>query len=270
MDGNKFSILTYWNARPDTPAAIGEKFLRTLDAVAARVPHFSSWGVENPDFDIDLVTEDNWREMVADACLPLETVRDHFTDYIERCVRGGADDPSPTEGYSTFAVNETGVVELCPKSFDVSIRAGNQSEFNQASFEMGSVDVTPAPEIVTYAVVKSVFLSLLSIWGGDFGHVRSGALAELSRHPRTNFELDWMTYLSPALAEQVLPLNGIRYETLGDGGILLIAAEETFDTNNAEHMAASLRMRAAMSPINNEEEVANRPRPDLPWAIRVE
>jgi hypothetical protein len=268
MDGNQFSIVTCWNARPDTPAAIGEKVLRTLDAVAARVPHFSSWGVENPDFDIDLVTEDNWREMAADTSLPLETVRDRFTDYIERCVWDGAD---PTKGYSTFASNETGVEELCPKSFIVSIRAGIQSKFlNHASFETGSDDVTPAPEIVTYAVVKSVFLSLLSIWSGDFGHVSSGALAQFRRRPRTNLELDWMTYLSPALAEQVLPLNGIRYETLGDGGILLIAAEETFDTNNAEHMSASLRMRAAMSPINNEEEVANRPRPDLPWAIRVE
>jgi hypothetical protein len=37
------------------------------------------------------------------------------------------------------------------------------------------------------------------------------------------------------------------------GGLLLIAAEETFDTANPRHMAAARAIREALTPLNDPE-----------------
>jgi hypothetical protein len=69
--------------------------------------------------------------------------------------------------------------------------------------------------------------------------------------PRLNFDLDWMVYLSAPLAARIAPPKNVAFERMEGGGLLLIAAEETFDTENPQHMAASHAIRDALAPLNN-------------------
>jgi hypothetical protein len=63
-----------------------------------------------------------------------------------------------------------------------------------------------------------------------------------------------ITDLSAPLAAQISPPEDILVEHPEGGGLLLIAAEETFDIFNPQHMAAARRIRAALAPLNDLEQ----------------
>jgi len=71
---------------------------------------------------------------------------------------------------------------------------------------------------------------------------------------KLDLDLAWMTYLSPPRARKVTPPRGVLVEHTDDGGLLMMAAEETFDTANPKHMAAARSILASLTELNAEFE----------------
>jgi hypothetical protein len=109
----------------------------------------------------------------------------------------------------------------------------------------------PDPAIITYSNFKAAILMLAAIWDVDCAYTYSDDLTELWERPGPVFDLYWMTYLSPQLAARIVPPKSVLTERVPGGGLLLIAAEETFDVANPAHIAASRAIRDALAPLND-------------------
>ncbi len=59
-----------------------------------------------------------------------------------------------------------------------------------------------------------------------------------------------MTYLSAPLAAMISPPPSIVTERTPDGGLFLIAAEETFDVRNNVHMENATAISEALAPLS--------------------
>ncbi len=243
MSGNQFIIAGPSVWRRESPAEIGERFLRTLDSLSSINRHFSSWGL------VDLEGEPN------ETGFALGDVRPNFADIVERgVVKDDYGNPEPDSGYTVDAVNDYEDLRIDPFSVSLSVHAGGDGHWPRgADFETGSGQV-PDPEIVAYPVFRSVLMTLVRDWEAKHSQAFSNELSREWDYPAFNFDLAWMTYLSAPLAAQIKPPAEVVVEKTPDGGLLLIAAKETFDTNNPKHMAAAYRIRDAMAPLNDLEE----------------
>jgi len=67
------------------------------------------------------------------------------------------------------------------------------------------------------------------------------------------FNLSWMVYLSAPLARRITVPSDVIVEQLADGGLIMIAAEETFDAANPKHLARARSILNALEPLNAEE-----------------
>jgi len=86
-----------------------------------------------------------------------------------------------------------------------------------------------------------------------FAQVYSRDLAQLWDPILPLCNLSWMVYLSAPLARQITVPADIVVERLTDGGLILIAAEETFDVANPDHVARAWCIVKAMELLNAEE-----------------
>jgi Immunity protein 52 len=60
----------------------------------------------------------------------------------------------------------------------------------------------------------------------------------------------WITYLSPPWAAKITPPKSAILERAPDGGLLMIATEETFRVDNPRHVAVAREIDAALAPLN--------------------
>jgi hypothetical protein len=237
MSGNAFTINFNWGWRPEEPGEIARKFLQTLDALSDISPHFGPWAMGDHQGE------------PSETLFPLEDVRSRFTEIVERGVYTHEDgEPFPRGGYAVSASNR---VYSSPDSVTLGVDAGGADGFARGAEFHTNGDQIPDPSIVAYPVFKSVLTTIVSIWDVTKAQAFSSDLTKFWDYPRFRFDLDWMVYLSQPLAAQIAPPADVIVERPECGGLLLIAAEETFDTANPKHMAASRRIHDALAPINN-------------------
>jgi hypothetical protein len=85
-----YFIRSDWKGRVETPAALGAKFVKTLDALSRVDPIFANWQLAGA-FDSPTV--------------PLEEARSNIADLIEDCVsRDDYNEPDPYYGYHPKAL----------------------------------------------------------------------------------------------------------------------------------------------------------------------
>jgi hypothetical protein len=252
MSANQFTIFSSWNRRPETPEQLGQRMLMNLDALSGLNPYFRNWQLHDLERDPMEMTDENQREYL----FPLEEMRGHMTEMAERGVRRDDDgEPDPAGGYCIVASNDE---EYPSRDVSLFVNGGGvvdpRAAPSSASFETS--DDSPAdPSIVTYPVFKAALMSLVSAWDVQCAQAYSAELREFWNQPSRHFlDLAWMTYLSPELSEGFTPPGDVLTEHVGDGGILMIAAQDTFDTANTRHMAAARSILNALSGINAEEE----------------
>jgi hypothetical protein len=240
MDGNEFDIICSWDWRWEDTATTGQRFVKTLDALSGINPHFGPWSL------VDRLNE---------ASIPLDQARTMFPEIADRCASRGDDGkPEPVYGYTVHACNRDVRADTTSFSVELTVRAGGGSQrFQNVSFKTPYNKVAD-PSIVAYPVFKSVLTTLVRFWNPRSAQVYSSELQKDWDLPRFDFDLDWMVYLSAPLAAKITPPPDAHAERTPDGGVLLISAEETFDTENAAHMAAAKRIRDALAPINNWEK----------------
>jgi hypothetical protein len=68
--------------------------------------------------------------------------------------------------------------------------------------------------------------------------------------PRPQFQMAWITYLSPRFAPMVTPPRSAITEYTPEGGIIMIATKDRFEISNPAHMAVARDIQEAIAPVN--------------------
>ena len=250
MAVNRFHIRSNWKPRVEAPEELGVRTLRSLDSISALSPLFRDWIFLDLFRDPFEMTEEN----IGEFLFPLEKVRSQISEIVKRGARkddfGGHD---PRGGYG-ISVSNSNVSDAERVKF--SAHGGALVSWTgprrDACFDTNS-DTEPDPAIVAYPLFKSVLLAIVSSWNVDFAQAFSSDLVRLWERPILAFcDLSWMVYLSAPLAARIVIPTDVVIERTDDGGVLMIAAEDTFDTANPSHVAAARSIVAALEPLNAE------------------
>ncbi len=238
MSGYNYSMLGEWRLEPTTTTVLGQKFLRTLEALMQAAPEIGEFRVADLE---DLHTARSFSIDEARARIP---------QFVEAGMIHFDGDPQPHEGYLMHAVN------MSPRSPKVvSWTACVGGEFGtRLEFEVGSLMIPSDLDIVTYPLFRAALLTTIAEWPSNW--VNSCAYRKqyheaptapgVPAHPYTRFHLPWLSYLSDPLAAGLRPPAEILTERTPDGGLLMIAAEERLDPSNPDHMRRSRIMADIM------------------------
>jgi hypothetical protein len=218
-----YSICSALPAHPENPAALGAKFLETIDALTRIDPTiFADW---------QIIT------LRKPPMLPLESVRSRIADVIARTVY--RDDPGM--GYNLTALTNAATAS---RRISVSIRTGGKVK-GLAQLKTGHWKVLPDPSIVTYPIFKAALLDTIAIWPPTWASAyafrmdyETESLAPgAPLFPSSVFHIPWMGYLSaPLTTHLVLPPSEIVTERTPDGGLLMIATEDRLDPTSPEDL----------------------------------
>jgi hypothetical protein len=233
----RFFIRSGWPELIEAPAAIGAKFLRTLDELSVADSIFATWKV----FDARDVSS-----------LPLTQARSRIAAIVENNVaRDDVDKPSLVNGYRISAL--AGKFRD-PRSVSFTVKAGGRYE-NYTKVEFGEYDVAPDLAIVAYPVFKAALLAVNAIWQAPWACAqafRSGTVSVPAQlgglpgfridsvpqvpsepaFPCSIFHIPWIAYLSPELAVGLKVTSEILTEQTSDGGLLMSVTTERFDPAN--------------------------------------
>jgi hypothetical protein len=215
-------------------------------------PYFGDWQFLDRSLDPMEMTEENQHEYV----IPFEDARTRMTQVFEIGVRrNDFREPDPAGGYSATASN--GEEDESRRASLMAWGGGRldpRAGLRVAEFRT-AYDAFPDPAIVTYPVFKAALASVISAWDVRNAQAYSDELRKHWHQPHKLFlDLAWMTYLSPELAEGYVPPGDVLVERTDNGGILLIAAQETFVTANERHMQAAQNIRSSLAEINADDE----------------
>jgi hypothetical protein len=236
----KYSIRTYPAKNEGNPESIGDRLVRTLDALSASDPSvFANWHV------IDLS---------AKSSVPLAIARSRIGAMIEKnvvCDQLGK--PDPYCGYDAMAYT---YVDDVSRLIHLWINAGGRRD-GQVWLQTGTPMIPVDLSIVTFPVFKAALLALVANWSlpwisahafrsisamvpvhGGAGYMLESRpmLPQEPAYPRSPFEIPWIGYLSANLAAGVKLTSEIETERTADGGLLMIATEDRLDPDNPAHL----------------------------------
>jgi hypothetical protein len=249
-----YYVHSAWNPRLETPAAIGAKYLATLDALSAVDPIFKHWilaDYPNPNTgDPDV---DGWNI----NAIPIASARPRIAEIIENYVRrDDFNEPCPSDGYHAMATTrEIGG----PRVANVILNTGGERH-GDVTLQFGE-DPAPDLTIVTYPLYKAVLLAINAVWHAPWACAqayRSGTISvpgveivpglvatkivSVERvpldptFPYSVFHIPWIAYLSAEYAAGVALPCDILTERTPDGGLLMSATTARLDPDNPEHV----------------------------------
>lgn len=261
----EYFIRSKWHGRVETPAAIGAKFLHTLDALSRINPFFSNWLVAefpNPS------SGDHETDTLNMKAISLASARPRITEIIENhVVRNDAYKPDPDRGYHAYATTSefTG-----PRAAGVSVDAGGKYDGGtmlRIGWHRGPPDLT----VVTYPLFQAALLAITAIWLAPWACApafRVGTVAvpgvEIApgvvatridgvtqvpldpTFPKSVFHIPWIAYLAPEHAASVTLARDVFTERTPDGGLLMSATSDRLDPMNPEHVRRARIIAEAM------------------------
>ena len=260
----KYFIRSQWHRRVETPAAIGAKFLSTLDALSRIDPIFKDWILSDfPNPSSGDPNIDGWNMKT----IPIAAARPRIAEIVENYViRNDFHEPYPDDGYHATAL--TSEIDH-PGSACLRVRAGGKYE-GHACLEFGD-DPAPDLTIVTYPLYKAAVLAINAVWRAPWACAeafRSGTISvpdvEIApglvatkiegvtqvpldpTFPKSIFHIPWIAYLSAEHAAGVALTRDILTERTPDGGLLMSATTDRLDPMNPEHVRRARIIAEAM------------------------
>jgi hypothetical protein len=153
MSTQIYGLFGRWQGDSTAPAAIGARFLDTLDRLGPLGPAMNNWLL------LDMATAEA-------TAIPVAMARPQVAEWVlNNMVRNDDDEPDRRDGYALMAWG--GEVESefgTSRSINVNVRAGSQWRHNQASFEVGGLSRPPDRDLVTYPIYRGALETLASIW----------------------------------------------------------------------------------------------------------
>jgi hypothetical protein len=226
----KYAIRSELPLGPESPAAIGAKFLNMLDALHRIDPTiFTNWEI------MDYPARDS---------LPLAAARQRIAAIIEKNVtRNDLGEPRPNQGYT--AGSFTGDVPASRRIY-LRVHAGGVLGTIERGvwLQTGEWNVPPDPAIVAFSIFKAAMLAINADWppvwacGYAFrlDYDKAPLIPGAPLFPYSMFHIPWLAYLSAPLAVGVNLPAEIKTERSPDGSLLMIATEDRLDPSNAEHL----------------------------------
>jgi hypothetical protein len=234
----QYAISAYWGRRREDPAACATRLLRMLDALSEIDPVFGNWYCASR------------MKMVRAASLNHETLAALISKGVSREDDGTA---FAENGYWFGAFNDT---RKNPRAIEISVHAGCGTS-GDYSINRVTLKTMPLNEenasFINLRVLKPATLAIVSAWDATWCAAYPWSLLDLRTKrdpPRPWFSLAWMTYISPRFAPMITPPRSALSERLPNGGLLMIATEERFETENPAHLAVARNIEAALAPVN--------------------
>jgi hypothetical protein len=239
----RYNIRSDLPPQPEDPAALGTRFLKTLDALSRIDPNvFHDWKI---------------MKYPAAASLPLAAARPRIASIIENAVyRNDLRQPQPEYGYTAGAL----VIDA-DKSRNISLRIKTGgTKKGDISLETGEWNVFPDAAMVNYPLFKAALHALVAnwppIWACAYafrsntvrvpvsypGGVQGSRLEGLPMipgdptFPESVFHVPWIAYLSAPLAAGVVVPAEIIVEHTPEGGLLMITTTDRLDPDKPEHL----------------------------------
>ena len=239
---DSFRMEARWGARVETPAALARSFLAMMDDVDPLHPCFHSWGWADQ--------QELWESECEAGIYPFAEVRKNLIPAIERNAgTAGENIPDPFYGYlMTVAKNATS-----SDSITLSVSAGQgvnggstfRPFMNNASFSLG---LEPEPSLVSYDLLKAIFLILSEKWEATWAEASPGSMPANGKGLPVNPA--WMSYVSPRFAALMTPPPSAIVERRPNGGLFLAATRDVFEMANPAHMTVARDIEAALQPLN--------------------
>jgi hypothetical protein len=239
MNKNPFRFSIYYELprRGETPAVIGTKFLRTLDALSPIDPLLATWKV------LDRPTL---------ASLPLAEARPRMTAIVEDFVVLSDDrQPAPESGYTAIGQTDNAIPS---RIITLRVRAGGLAR-DEMILEVGGILHPTDPLIVKYDLFRGALLTTSAIWQPTWACVaatRRGGYSEepifpgAPLFPSSVFRIPWMAYVSPLRTVGFPPPVGIDSERTPDGALLFTVTSEPFNPTNPQHLQGARVLAEAM------------------------
>jgi hypothetical protein len=235
-----YSICTSLARNEGSPASIGDRLIRTLDALSASDPSiFIDWEITDSP---------------TKSSVPLAAARSRIGTMVENnVVRDQLGEPDPDYGYDVWAFTR---VEDRSREIHLWIKAGGKHA-GHVWLQTGAYNFPVDVSIVTFPIFKAALLALATNWTLPWtaAHalrsnyamvpVHGGAGLKLESRPmlpqepafpRSPFEIPWIGYLSATLSAGLRLSPEIVTERTLDGGLLMIATEDRLDPDNPEHL----------------------------------
>jgi len=230
-------IAAVWEPRAEMPEILARRFLCLTDRLAMIDPVFAQWYV--------------WTSETTEV--PLERQPDVLAKEIaqtaELDVHGA---PVPKLGYRHSALNCKTDGPLS-HTFFLKMDAGGflRSPFYKNRVQLSTLyDIIPDPHVVSYPIVKQVVFALADCFDALWCSVYSSELVSLWQIKRgPAFEIAWISYLAPRIAQTITPPQTAIVERRPDGGLLMAATTETFTIADPAHLAVAHDIEAAVAAL---------------------
>jgi len=243
MLDHSFEMKAFWGARVESPSDLAKTFLDTLKAIVPLNACLGSWNwTDVPEY---------WETEGQRGTYPFEDISPDLEAAIVRNM-GTEDDgmPDPFDGYLMIVeTNPAHPESNAVLSVNASHGAGGGSPatafVNHASFTLG---LRPDPSLVSYDLLRSIFLVLNETWQATWGWASPGDLP--IKGDGRPVHLAWMSYVSPHFAPMMTPPPSAVVERRPNGGLFLAATRDVFETANPAHLAVAREIEAALQPLN--------------------
>lgn len=240
----RYGVRSHWRDRPESPAALGARFLQTLDDLSKLDPAlFANWQLIDP--------------RAADA-VSLDGARAQTVSFVERNVStddGG--EPDPDNGY--WLVGRAGGYNN-PRSMRFRAAVGGKHK-SETGLELADFKVAPDLAIVIYPLFRAALLAINKQWSPDWActyafrmyYYQTPLHPGAPLFPYSIFHIPWLGYLSAPLAAGLKLAPEILTERTPDGGVLMIAAEQRLDPANPEHLRRARIIAETMMACTGEK-----------------
>jgi hypothetical protein len=260
-----YHIRSGWKGRVESPAALGAKFVKTLDALSRVDPIFANCELAAA-FDSPTV--------------PLDEARSNIADLIEDCV--SRDDYNEPDLYIGYHPKALAGGSRDARSVIFKLDAGGEVDGGtDLTFGFYS-NVPPDLAIVTYPFCKAALLAINTVWQApwacaqafgsasvmipvDIGGVQGTRLKSVAPLPRdptfpySIFHVPWIAYLAKEFANGVKLPPEILTERTRDGGLLMTATKERLDPDNPEHARRARILAETMIKQTGHSSARRRP-----------
>lgn len=166
----------------------------------------------------------------------------------ERSVTGS---PIPQLGYRFSAWNELDDDHSLFFRAEVGEEREGVGDFNNVFFQLGR-ESSANCDLLNYAVLKDVLVTVGQSWNADWGTIEPWGCDLRPQDSKGDLLRPWggwLTYLSPAFANKVMPPAAAITEHLSDGGLLMAVTKDQFDPNNPSQVAVYNAIQASLRPL---------------------
>ncbi|MEW6438709.1 MAG: Imm52 family immunity protein [Pseudomonadota bacterium] len=238
IPGLDYFASLFWQGRAETPEELAVRWLKLIARFQAIDPIFAHWyvwpDVRHPlPFDTDVAT-------LAEKITADVTMSD-------------TGKPLPGLGCQFFARNNL-ASKRGPRSFQIDMFAGRSVDYplNRISL-CTDYGVVPDSDLITYRIFKSALLALAETFEATIGLTGPANITDFWPKPwdaRRGLPLAWISYIGPRFASLITPPASAVVEHRPDGGLLMAATDEAFDTANPKDLAIAREIEAAAAPFN--------------------